>query len=163
MTDMIWKLGGHEDRELRHYRACGLDDVYLASGYDEFETPEGTGIRVRNLDGLLDAIGRHLATHKKVLDGKELRFLRRHMDLTQAELGKAVGLTSQQVARWEKGQNEISGAAEVLLRVLFLEHCCGNINVTDFVRELEKDDDPTERPIVFDVTPDGWRHLQEAA
>jgi DNA-binding transcriptional regulator YiaG len=32
------------------------------------------------------AIGAFLVTEKKVLSGKELRFIRKEMDLTQAEL-----------------------------------------------------------------------------
>ena len=41
---------------------------------------------VEDLDGLWKAIGLHLITERKVLAPKELRFLREHMDMTQAEL-----------------------------------------------------------------------------
>ena len=69
----------------------------------------GPSVTVKNLVGLHKAIGRYLAERKKILTGKELRFLRLQMDLTQSELARLVGYDAQQVARWEKGENEISG------------------------------------------------------
>lgn len=42
------------------------------------------------------------------------------MGLTQAELAARLGNNSQSVARWEKGQTEIPGTSEKLLRALFL-------------------------------------------
>ena len=161
MNEMIWRFAEHADKDPLHYTACGLDDVYLMSGYDLLDTPEGEGIRIRNLEGLHDAIGHYLAAHKKVLSGKELRFLRSHMDLTQSELGNLVGLSSQQVARWEKEQCKVSGAAESLVRILFLEDLCENIRVRELLNELETLDDELDERTVFSETIDGWQ--QKAA
>ena len=161
MNELVWRFSDHEDKEPLHYTACGLDDVYLMSGYDPVEMPdgEGDGIRIRNLEGLHEAIGDYLAAHKKVLSGKELRYLRNHMDLTQSELGALVGLSSQQVARWEKETNKPSGAAESLVRVLFLENLCDNFNVRDLLNGLETLDDEVDDRTVFAETMDGWRAL----
>ncbi len=68
------------------YKGCGLDDVYLASGYEIEETPYGSGVIIRNLQSLHVQIGLHLIKHRKKLAGKEIRFLRHQMDLTQSEL-----------------------------------------------------------------------------
>lgn len=159
MNDMVWRHSDDADKEPLHYKACGLDDVYLMSGYDVVQTPDGDGIRIRDLEGLHDAIGHYLATYKKVLNGKELRYLRNHMDLTQSELGKLVGLSSQQVARWEKEQNKPSGAAESLVRILFLEDLSENISVRDLLVELETKDDDIDERTVFAETVDGWHAL----
>lgn len=161
MTEMIWRFGEDTDKEPLHYKACGLDDVYLMSGYDGIEMYDGDAIRIRDLEGLHQAIGHYLASSKKVLSGKELRFLRNHMDLTQSELGKLVGLSSQQVARWEKQQCKVSGAAESLVRLLFLEDLCENICIRELLNELETLDDEIDDRAVFAETADGWQ--QQAA
>ena len=80
MHDKKWKLNGEPAKEPYHYKGCGLDDVYLVSGYDVDETPYGSGVRIRHLDKLHEAIGLYLVSSRKVLSGKELRFLRMKME-----------------------------------------------------------------------------------
>ena len=159
MDDIVWTLAGHDECKPLHFTACGLDNVFLGSGYDVVDTPEGHGVRIRNLDALHCAIGEYLAAHKKTLDGKELRFLRKQMELTQVQLGDLVGLSSQQVARWEKDQCDISGAAESLLRVLFMEHLHKNISVHGLLVELDECDVVAEDNTTFVVTDKGWQPL----
>ena len=143
-----------------HFVGCGLDNVFLTSGYDFFDTPEGRGVRIRNLDELHGVIGEYLAAHKNALNGKELRFLRKHMGLTQAELGNLVRLSSQQVARWEKDQCDISGAAESLIRILFLEHLRKKVAVRELLFGLEKDADSVQDRAMF-VAKDGkWQAVE---
>lgn len=159
MNDTVWTLDGHDECEPLHFTACGLNNVFLGSGYDVVDTPEGRGVRIRNLDGLHCAIGEYLAAHKKILSGKELRYLRKHMELTQAELGKLIGLSGQQVARWEKDQCDISGAAESLLRVLFMEHLRKNISVRGLLVELDECDVFAADKTTFVATDKGWQPL----
>jgi DNA-binding transcriptional regulator YiaG len=104
------------------YRACGLEEIYLLNGYN-IESHDGENhMSVTKIDELHQAIGRHLVTHRKGLSPKEIRFLRNTMNLTQAELAARLGNDSQSVARWEKGQCEVPGASEKLLRVIYLAH-----------------------------------------
>ena len=155
----------HNDEKLKkplHYPECGLDDVYLVSGYGVVKTPYGKGIVVKNVDALLRAIGCRLATEKKALTGKELRFLRKQMSLTQSELGQIVGLNSQQVARWEKGEYEIPGPAERLVRLLFIQHDGGNVDLRQLLRKLEERDAPATETLIFEKTAKGW-HAKKAA
>jgi DNA-binding transcriptional regulator YiaG len=102
------------------YRACGLDNIYLLNGYHMEDHDGEDHVSISDIDGLHRAIGRHLVTHRKALSVKEIRFLRNTLDLTQAELAARLGNTSQSVARWEKGETEMPGAAEKLLRAIFL-------------------------------------------
>lgn len=156
MKNTNWRHKGEADKAPLHYTACGLDDVYLVSGYEVEKTSEGDGISIKKIDQLHKAIGCYLAKKKKVLSGKELRFLRKQMDLSQAELGALVGLTSQQVARWEKGESEISGAADVVLRLLFIEHAGGRINMRDLVETLNEMDSSINEKFFFEKTSKGW-------
>jgi DNA-binding transcriptional regulator YiaG len=151
-----------ESKPPLHYTECGLDDVYLLSGYTRVKTPYGTGISVKDADELHKAIGCNLATEKKVLNAKELRFLRKHMELTQSDLGRFLGLSSQQVARWEKGVSEISGPADLLVRALFLEHIGGKLNLQELANALEEPDSPMVERACFERTQGEWR-LRKAA
>lgn len=71
---------GHKGEKPLHYTECGLDDVYLVSGYDCANTGHGRGLVIRDLDDLLKAISLHLVTAKKVLNGNDVRFLRKQLD-----------------------------------------------------------------------------------
>src|SRR5947209_2950954 len=95
------------DQPLR-YTGCGLDDIYLLSGYEVHpDTGYGRSVSVKDLDALRRVIGEQLIRKKKFLRGKELRFLRTEMDLTQSELGRLIGYSDQQVARWEKDHSHV--------------------------------------------------------
>jgi DNA-binding transcriptional regulator YiaG len=157
VTATHWCYEGEALREPILYRGCGLDDVYLRGGYERVQTPEGEGIVVKHLDELRKAITLYLVTEKKALTGKELRFLRQQLDLTQAELGRRLRLSDQQVARWEKDKCEISGPADALLRL----HCLKKLGakVDDplkLIEELIEQDDRADRA-VFAPTRAGWR------
>jgi len=163
MTKYLKLKVGREKKPF-HYKGCGLDDIYLLSGYKIEQTAHGEGVLIKNISGLHKAIGCFLATQKKTLNAKELRFLRKHMDLTQSELGKLVGLSSQQVARWEKGESEITSAAENLIRVLFIEEFRKNsIKVRDLLELLEVQDDLDDGRYEFEITNHGWKVTKKAA
>jgi putative transcriptional regulator len=154
---------GEQDRELYHYTECGLDDIYLLSGYSIEQTSYGEGVSISHVDELHDQIGYFLITEKKVLSGKELRFLRKEMDLTQAELGILVGLSDQQVARWEKEQCGIPNAADYLLRHFYLKHINKEYDLRDLIEALKKMD--AQRPnqlCLFEDTEEGWKPRKAA-
>lgn len=145
------------DKKPLCYRECGLDNIYLIDGYEIESTPYGEGLSVKNLDELHEAIGLYLAQQKKVLTGQELRYLRTHMEMTQAQLGKLMGLGSQQVARYEKGQSEISGPVELLVRNLFVEVVGGKVKIRKLSESLASMDAPPREKSVFENTAEGWK------
>jgi|CXWL01.1.fsa_nt_gi DNA-binding transcriptional regulator YiaG len=151
-----------QDKPPYHYTECGLDDIYLRSGYVIQSTPEGDFVSVKDAEELLKAIGIHLVTAKKELTGRELRFLRKHMDETQAELADLLRVSDQTVARWEKGEGEggdIPGPADFLIRMLFLEHIGAHRGVRKLLRDLkERDEGPSDKQ-VFRPTKDGWKPI----
>ena len=157
MKQLRMRHRGEQDKAPLQYTDCGLDDVYLVSGYEVEEGHHGKSLSIKNIDELHRAIGRYLAGQKKVLSGKELRFLRKQMNLTQSELGKFVGLTSQQVAQWEKEQCEIPGAADLVVRALFLEHSGGQVNLQQLAERIEEADAPMNDKSYFENTGHGWR------
>lgn len=153
------------DGEPLHYTACGLDDVYLLSGYKRHETAHGLGVSVKDVDDLHRAIADHLVREKKALTGKEFRFLRKYLALTQVNIGEILGVSSQTVARWEKGQTELDGPAEAAMRILVLHSLNAlPVAVTDFLRALAAKDDSLDAiKQFFTTSDDGWVALAEAA
>lgn len=162
MKPIAWRFRGEGDKAPLHYTECGLDDVYLVSGYEVDNTRYGEGLSVKNVDQLHKAIGLYLASQKKALSGKELRFLRKQMDLTQSDLGKLLNLSSQQVARWEKGESDISGPADLLVRGLFIQHAGGKLNLQTLAEKLDEIDAPMNDKSYFEPTAHGWRARKAA-
>jgi DNA-binding transcriptional regulator YiaG len=122
MRDTFRLVGEEVRNEPKPYRACGLDGIYLLNGYTVEEHDGEQHISVTKMDELHQAIGRHLVMCRKGLAPREIRFLRKTMDLTQAELADKLGNNAQSVARWEKGECEVPGPSEKLLRLTFIAH-----------------------------------------
>lgn len=127
-----------KDTAAYQYTECGLDDIWLANGFSFVETPYGRGVTIEDADGLHNAIGTRLAHGPRALVGREVRFLRHEMDLSQAALASLLGVDSQTVARWEKNTTTIPGPAERLLRAVYLENLGEGSNVQTLLADLSK-------------------------
>jgi DNA-binding transcriptional regulator YiaG len=122
MRDEFRLVGEEVRNEPKRYRACGLEGIYLLNGYN-VELHDGEEyVSVTKMDELHQAIGHHLVMCRKGLAPKEIRFLRKTMNMTQAELAHLLGNNVQSVARWEKGECEVPGPSEKLLRLTFIAH-----------------------------------------
>ena len=122
-----------------HYLESGLDYIYLANGFDYSDGPRGRQVTIQNIDGLHRAIGRMLVETKKNLTGKEIRFLRHEMLMSQATLAKLLEMSEQAVARWEKGKTGVPKPAESLIRLLYREHMKGDASgKSEIRRNLER-------------------------
>jgi DNA-binding transcriptional regulator YiaG len=110
------------DGDFYRYTESGMDNVYLANGYRFVGAPRGRQIKIRDIDGLHDAIGLMLVDEKKNLNGREIRFLRLEMLMSQAALAHLLEVDEQTVARWEKGKTAVAKPAEALIRLLYREH-----------------------------------------
>lgn len=152
-----WRRRGDEIKEPIQYTGCGLDDIWLISGYEVEDIDGEEAITIKNLDGLHAAIGMALARRKKILSGKEIRFLRQQMDLTQSELARLVGCDPQQIARYEKGINKMPGSTDRLLRMLYREHLHDDATVRNILEALDELDGRIGDKQVFKSTSEGWR------
>lgn len=166
-----------------HYKACGLDNVYLLNGFERELTSDGPTTSFTNIDGLHRTIGLHLVLDTRTLGAREIRFLRTEMDLTQAELGAKIGISDQMVARWEKGELPIRGPAERVLRVVYIwsllpekaqadamqafislvEHLNRPGNEGDNVRCIRTPTDLNHAKRAFQRAGKGWQPKTEAA
>lgn len=150
---------GKPEREPLQYTMCGLDDIYLCGGYDQVETDYGKGVVVHHMDDLHRAIGLYLTQSKKTLSGKEIRFLRHQMDLTQAQLGDWLRVQDQTVARWEKGEVPIGGPEDLLLRIVYLG-LSKQVDVRKLAEALRATDaEPTDKLVFAPTSRGGWTKL----
>lgn len=121
MTSETFFLTGEDVRtEPYRYRACGLDGIFLQNGFKREMLDGEEYVSITDVEGLHQAIGRHLVVNRKAIAPKEIRFLRNTMNVTQAQLADMLGNSSQSVARWEKGECEMPATSEKLLRAVFL-------------------------------------------
>lgn len=77
-------------------------------------TEEMTGIP--DMQGLARAAAMARALHPACLTGKEVRFIRRALDMTQKEFAAAMELSHEHVSRWENDRKGVGGASEKLVR-----------------------------------------------
>lgn len=148
-----------------HYTESGLDNVYLLNGYETVETPRGVGVMITDVEGLHRAIGDILTRERKSLSGREFRFLRHEINLTQQNLSALLGVDVQTVGRWEREETEIPGPAQGLIRLLYQEKANGNLQISEPLERLAELDEliSADEEITLDNTPSGWRPVAEAA
>lgn len=118
------------------YKGCGLDGIYLCNGYEIEELDGERFLYIKDREALHKVIALNIAEHRKVLSPKEIRFIRIAMDETQGSLGKALGVSSQTVARWEKGQTEVPGPADRMIRVLMMVNMLPDEELAKLLKEL---------------------------
>jgi putative transcriptional regulator len=143
-----------------HYTECGLDNVWLEGGVEFVKTPRGTGVTIQDVEGLHRLIGNILVREKKTLSGREFRFLRHEINLTQQNLAAVIGVDVQSVGRWERGDSEeIPGPAQRLLRLLYEEKQNGTREICEPLERLAEMDEQMgdHEEFTLDSTPEGWK------
>ncbi len=103
------------------YTTCGLDNVWLKNGFEIHKCGDGEGISIHNLDGLHKAISLEIIQSPQPLTGREFRFLRIELDLSQKAVGDLMEKTDQSIAKWEKGNHPIPRLADKAIRDLYME------------------------------------------
>lgn len=103
------------------YTECGLDHVII-KGIDFLADDAGEAcITIPNVNGLHQAIACGIIRRPSGMSGRELRFLRTEMGMTQAELADMVHRENIAVSRWERGERPIDSNAEALIRLYAAE------------------------------------------
>jgi putative transcriptional regulator len=148
-----------------HYKESGLDNIYLANGFEWITTPRGKALKIEDVEGLHRAIGKTLINEKKSLTGREFRFLRHELNLTQQLVALMVDVDVQTVGRWERDETEIQGSAERLVKLLYAEKISENPKVHELLERLGALDEAMngETELELEATASGWEVTQIAA
>ena len=129
-----------------HYTECGLDYVYLLNGFEIVETPQGSAISIRNIDALHQVIGEFLYDQNAGLGGKEIRFLRSEMEMSQQTFAHLFSVDERTVSRWETEAISMPKQADALLRLLYEEHAnLGNESIKDILERIADLEDEIDR------------------
>ena len=142
-------------KKIYHYKQCGLDSVYLLNGFTEHKTEYGNAISFKNVKELHKAISLVIIRQEGKLSGKEFRFLRKELELTQEQLAKYLGFTVLEINRWENEKNKLNPACDRLIRLLYIEHSLGNPHILQLMQDLQ-DMQENKANIKFQLKKEGW-------
>jgi putative transcriptional regulator len=105
----------------------------------------------------IKAIGMFLISNQKDLSGDEIRFLRHEMLMSQRTLSNLLGVSEQEIRRWENGKIKIPKPSESLLRLLYREHAHDQSGkIASVLKEVSKLEEKSSE-IVFKDTKNGWQ------
>jgi transcriptional regulator with XRE-family HTH domain len=99
------------------YVDCGLDNVIIAGVQLLVDDAGEEVVSIPNVNGLHKAIALGIVRRKALMSGRELRFLRTEMGMTQAEVAAMVHREPLAVSRWERNENPIDPNAETIIRL----------------------------------------------
>lgn len=134
---------------------CGLDNVWLENGYTEKKTAYGKAVSIDSVENLHQVIALSLCEKKSRLTGKEFRFIRTMMDMSQAGVAKVLGVTEQSVSLWER-TGKVPKSADTLTRMLYLAKHDGNTKVTAVIDRINTVERICNQRIVATEGRRGW-------
>lgn len=139
-----------------HYKTSGLDDVYLLNGYEVIKYGDEEAISIHDIDGLHQVISFALVQQEARLIGREFRFLRIELDLSQKALAVWFDMTDQSVANWEK-KDRVPQWADMIIRALYVESMGEDSEVRVTLEMLSKVDREIHRGDIFvEESEEGW-------
>jgi|GEM_PF-605802 len=119
-----------------HYTLCGLDNVWLENGYSTKTTRHGKAVSVQDVDGLHTLLAAKLVEKTSALTGKEFRFLRVQLGLTQEGLAKLMDMTEGAVSLWER-KDVVPRANDQLIRLMTLAKLDGHARVREAIERVQ--------------------------
>lgn len=108
-------------RQNYRYTECGLDNVVIEGLEMEIDDAGETVYCIPNVVSLHRVIAHGIIAQKTGLSGREFRYLRTEMGLTQSELAEKLKVSRLTINRWEQAKTEIDANAQVVIRMLAAE------------------------------------------
>lgn len=100
-----------------HYTQCGLDNVLIVGITEAVDDAGETVLTIPNINGLHRAIAHGIVSKRSSMSGKELRFMRTEMGMTQAEMAGLIHREPLAISRWERAEVPIDSNADALIRL----------------------------------------------
>jgi len=119
-----------------HYTACGLDNVWLENGFMVKPSALGEVVSVQDADGLHHLLAMTLVQKPGLLTGKEFRFLRVQLGLSQEALGQLLDFSENAVSLWER-KDTVPLTCDHWLRMCVLAKIAGNTKVADALERIK--------------------------
>ena len=119
-----------------HYTACGLDNVWLENGFMVKPSALGEVVSVQDADGLHHLLAMTLVQQPGLLTGKEFRFLRVQLGLSQEALGQLLDFSENAVSLWER-KDTVPLTCDHWLRMCVWAKLAGNTKVADALERIK--------------------------
>lgn len=138
------------------YIHFAFNNLYLANGYSETNTSDGMIREYESPDKLEHCVRRLVIRKKEPLRGWDLRFLRRGLEISQAEFGKMVGRDAQSIARWEKSKENVPEFADIAIRLKFADRFEPLMTARELMDCIESRGQRFPDRIVFSLNNGEW-------
>ena len=137
------------------YTESGLDNVILKIDDRELLVDEGREqvIRIPAINILHHYIAQGIVCAPGTLTGREVKFLRTEMGLTQGQLGRLLHRDGQSIGRWERDESPLEPMLDMAIRQLVTEKLGLEIPAFEKLSELVTPDTGPRR-IRIEKTPD---------
>lgn len=144
------------------YDECGLDNVILKDLTVLTDDDGEDVITIPNVGLLHHVLMMEIAAKNSGLEPNELRYLRTEFGLTQSELAILVGRDVQTIGRWERGENPIDKAAEIVIRTRALEQTEKKLRIEELARRSMSTE--AQPPFVIDASdPNDYKPIHKEA
>jgi DNA-binding transcriptional regulator YiaG len=147
--------------KLFHFTQSGLDNVWLANGWRALKTPYGPSFTIERLDELHEALARFIVESPLPMRGQDARYLRVMLDLSQADMGKLLGVSRATVIRWESDPKApLDRVHDIAVRATYAAHHDGASLIGATVKALQEADEARHGQAyraVFEARRQGWR------
>lgn len=140
---------------MHHYTESGLDNVWLKNGYTVRKTPYGKAVAVSDADALHEVLAVWLTRKEGRLTGKEFRYLRGMLCLSQLNAAGLLGVTEGAVSLWER-TGKVPAASDALMRLLVLEKLRGDGKVGEIIERVNAVDRMVNQNIVASERGQKW-------
>lgn len=122
------------------FKETGLRDV-VVHGVDLIKCGKCGNVDpiLSGVDEIMHLIALAVLRKPYRLEGAELRFLRKHVDLTQEEFAKLLRVDKTTLSKWENDGDPIGFQSDLLARVLVMSRDKRlEKRAADYIREFEK-------------------------
>lgn len=141
------------------YPHFALDNLFLGNGYRETHIDEDVVREYEREEELEQCIRRLVLRKPEPLRGWDLRFLRRGLELSQADFGAMVDRDAQTVARWEKSKDLVPKFVDLMIRARFAERFEPKLEVTKLLSFIDGTAPALPKQIPLFLSTGGWSFL----
>ncbi len=103
------------------YTDSGLDNVMIEGVNFVHDDSGEECLMIPNINGLHKTIAYEIIVRRAGMSGRELRFIRTEMGMTQAELATMLHREALAISRWERGECPIDANAETVVRLYAIQ------------------------------------------
>lgn len=125
-------------------KLLGIPRVFLYNTVSQEVCPKCQtvqSVNIPNLQGLITAVAVYRVGRPFKLNGREIRFLRKALEITAKELADKLFVRPETVSRWETNSEPIGPQSEKIFRLIVGERLADKAPLIKFVRKdiLEMD------------------------